>query len=65
MLSTPDRRTNVNRQYSFLDVEIKKLDSKIELSVKNFIEGSSGESNEESQMSSRNSDVTSVYDYFL
>lgn len=61
MLSTPDRRTHVNRQCSFLDVEIKKSDPKTELSVKNFIEGSSGEINEESQMSSRNSDVESYF----
>lgn len=61
VLSTPDRRTHVNQQCSFLDVEIKKLDSKTELSVKKFIEGSSGESNEESQMSSRNSDLESCF----
>jgi hypothetical protein len=61
VLSTPDRRTHVNQQCSFLDVEIKKLDSKTELSVKKFIEGSSGESNEESQMSSRNSDLESYF----
>lgn len=61
MLSTPDFRTHINLQCSLLDVEIEKSDPETKPSVKDFIEGSSGETNEESQNSNRNTDVGSYF----